>query len=85
MGHLARLLEDGRIATVVVAARPFHRRLLAMSLPRLVLTPHPMGRVLSAPGDIARQREVILAALELLESATEGNSLLEISGTYQLE
>ena len=77
------MLEDGGIATVVVAARPFRRRLLAMSLPRLVLTPHPMGRVLSAPGDATRQRAVILAALELLQTATEGRSILDLPGTYQ--
>ncbi len=82
MGHLARLLEEGGIATVVVAAQPFRRRLLAMSLPRLVFTPHPMGRVLGAPGDAARQRVVILAALELLQSATQGGTVLELPGTY---
>lgn len=82
MGHLARLLEKGGIATVVIAARPFRRRLLAMSLPRLVLTPHPMGRVLGAPGDAERQRTVLSAALELLETASEGGALLELSGTY---
>ena len=84
MGHLARLLEEGGIATVVVAAQPFHVRLKAMSLPRLVLTPHPMGRVLGAPGDVARQREIILAALELLVTATEGNTVIEIPGTYRV-
>lgn len=84
MGHLARILEDGGITTVVVAARPFRRRLLAMSLPRLVLTPHPMGRVLSAPGDAARQQAVILAALELLQTAKEGKTVLDLPGTYQL-
>jgi hypothetical protein len=84
VGHLARMLEAGGIATIVVAARPFRHRLVAMSIPRLVLTPHPMGRVFSAPGDAAQQRAVLLAALELLETATEGNTVLELPSTYQL-
>ncbi len=84
MGHLARLLEEGGIATVVVAAQPFRTRLLAMSLPRLLLTPHPMGRVLGAPGDVDRQREAVMAALELLRRATQGNTILELPGTYRV-
>jgi hypothetical protein len=55
-----------------------------MSLPRLVLTPHPMGRVLSAPGDTAQQRTILLVALELLQTATEGGTVLELPGTYRL-
>jgi hypothetical protein len=43
-----------------------------------------MSRVFSAPGDAAQQRAVLLAALELLETATEGNTVLELPGTYQL-
>ena len=69
---------------MIIAAQPFRRRLLAMSLPRLVLTPHPMGRVLGAPGDADRQKTVLSAALELLETASEGGAFLELPGTYQL-
>ncbi len=83
VGHIARLLEEAGIATVVIAARPFKPRLIPMSLPRLLLTPHPMGRVLGAAGDVERQREVLLAALELLENA-EAGQVVEMSGRYRL-
>ena len=67
MGHLARRFEADGIATVIIAAEPFHVRLEAMTLPRLLLTPHVIGRVLGAPGDRARQTEVLMQALALLE------------------
>ena len=40
-----------------------------MGLSRAVITPHPMGRPLGAPGDGARQREVVTAAIVLLTSS----------------
>lgn len=68
VGHVARLLEEAGIATVIVAAEAFRPRLEAMSVPRLVVTPYPMGRPLGPPGDRSRQRETLRAALILLES-----------------
>jgi hypothetical protein len=79
VGHVARLLEEAGIATVVIATAIFRDRLEAMSLPRLVLTPHLMGRPLGMPGDIARQRLTLLAACDLLESASQGKSVVELA------
>jgi hypothetical protein len=76
-------LEEGGIATVVIAIRAFRDRLKAMQLPRLVITPHPMGRPLGAPGDVERQRAVIQTALGLLESADRAGALVELEGAYQ--
>ena len=70
------------MATVVVGVRAFERRLRAMRLPRVVLTPHLMGRPLGAPGDAARQRATLLAALRLLERATEPGTVVEMPGAY---
>jgi len=78
VGHIARLLEAAGISTVVIATRVFRPRLEIMTLPRLLLTPHLMGRPLGSPGDAARQREVIIAALELLESAEQGGTIAEL-------
>lgn len=83
VGHVARLLEEAGVATVVVAVRAFERRLGAMSLPRVVLTPHLMGRPLGAPGDSARQRRTLLAALRLLERATEPGAVVAMPGAYR--
>ena len=40
-------------------------------LPRVVITNHPMGRPLGPAGDNSRHREVVMAALSLVDSATE--------------
>jgi hypothetical protein len=77
VGHIARLLEDGGIATVVVAARAFQPRLQAMRVPRMVTTPFLMGRPLGLPGDTQGQRAIVQAALTLLETATHNGTLLE--------
>ena len=37
-----------------------------MGLPRALVTRHPMGRPLGAPGDAERQRSVVRRAIELL-------------------
>jgi hypothetical protein len=65
------LLEAGGIATVIVAVAAFGERLAAMNLPRLVLTPYLMGRPLGMPGEWVQQRTTLLAALDLLEHATQ--------------
>lgn len=82
VGHVARLLEEAGISTVIIAVKAFSFRMEKMKLPRLVTTPHPMGRPLGAPGDITRQRAGILAALKLLEDAEQGGTVYEMPGTY---
>ena len=82
MGHVARLLEASGIPTVVIAVKIFLPRLAPMKIPRLVLTSHPFGRPLGAPGDRQKQREVIVAALRLLETATRGDSIVELPEPY---
>jgi len=72
VGHLARLLEEAGIATVIIAAAAFRPRMDIMNLPRLLLTPHLMGRPLGRAGDADQQRAVILAAFDLLENAAAG-------------
>lgn len=42
-----------------------------------------MGRPLGAPGDVATQQRVIRAALELLETATHGGTVLELEEPYR--
>lgn len=78
VGHVARLLEEAGIATVIIAVRAFRDQLEAMTLPRVILTPHLMGRPLGAPGDAIKQRATILAALDLLENAKRGGTIVEL-------
>ena len=83
VGHLARLLEAAGIPTVAIGVAAFRPRMAAMTLPRLLVTPHLMGRPLGAPGDRARQRQTLLAALDLLERANAGGAIAELPGHYR--
>ena len=77
-------MEAGGIPTVVIGVHAFRDRLEAMRLPRVLITPFPMGRTLGAPGDRAKQREVIVTALKLLETATLGGTMVEFTETYHV-
>jgi len=70
--------------TVSIFVRAFRHVADAMKLPRVVVTQHPMGRPLGAPGDVARQREVLLAALRLLQEAQGGGSVVELPDPYRV-
>jgi len=83
VGHVARAMEDSGIATVVIASGVFSDRMTAMHLPRLVLTDFPMGRPLGAPNDNKTQREVLLAALDLIDHAKQGGSIQIFNGNYR--
>lgn len=82
VGHVARELEAAGIPTVIIATKAFRPRLEAMSLPRLVLTPYPMGRPLGAPHNAVGQRETLLAALGLLETAVSNSAIIELDHPY---
>jgi hypothetical protein len=78
VGHIARLLEEAGTPTVVVGIKAFRPTMEVMSLPRVVVTSFLMGRTLGLPGERNQQRQVLLTALKLLESAEHGGSLIEI-------
>jgi hypothetical protein len=83
VGHVARLLEEAGVPTVVIAVRAFESRLRAMKIPRIVLTPHLMGRPLGAPGDSERQRATLRTALDLLEHTTQAGTVVHLTGAYR--
>jgi hypothetical protein len=83
VGHVAREIEATGIPTVSVYVRAFRHVAEAMGVPRAVVTRHPMGRTLGAPGDTERQHEVIAAALDLLEAASAGGAIVELDAPYR--
>lgn len=82
VGHVARAIEDAGTPTVVVMVRAFRHVAERMSLPRVVTSPHPMGRPFGAPGDVATQRRVLDAAMDLLDRATSGGTILDLAGRF---
>lgn len=78
VGLVARALEAHGIATVSVGISAFEHTLVALGVPRMLITPHPMGRTIGPAGDLNRQRDVVVAALELLANATEPGTLIRM-------
>lgn len=83
VGHVAREAESRGIPTVAVAVRSFAHVAREMGYPRTVVTRHPMGRPLGPPGDRVTQRRVVRAGLELLGTATEGGTVVELEAPYR--
>lgn len=77
MGLIAAELERRGIATVAIQLL----REIAEKVrpPRALFVPFDHGYPLGVPGDAARQRQVILAALRLLEEPGPGPVLLEFA------
>jgi hypothetical protein len=80
VGHLARLIEQAGIATVVIAVRAFRSGFEEMQVARALITPYIMGRPLGFPGDIDGQRAILLAAIDLLDNATSGGTIVDYVG-----
>ncbi|MDP6055330.1 MAG: hypothetical protein QF676_06250 [Dehalococcoidia bacterium] len=83
VGHVARAFEAAGIPNAIIMSKVFRDRTAAMSPPRVLLTRHPMGRPVSAPFDVEKQRGVLKAGLELLDSATEGGTIIEYEKPYR--
>ncbi len=62
-------MESIGISTVIIAMQAFQNRIEAMSVARLLLTHHLMGKPLGDPFDHAEHMRVVRAALSLLENA----------------
>jgi hypothetical protein len=77
VGHTARALEEAGISTVAIFIRAFRHHAANLKLPRTLITPHLMGRTVGPPGEVGRQRRVVQAALELLETATAPGTIVE--------
>lgn len=71
------------MATVAIYVEAFAHYAEAMRLPRTLVTPHPMGRPIGPPGDRVRQREVLEAALRLVDTATESGTIERVGGSYR--
>ena len=61
----------------------FRDRTVGMSPARVLLTPHPMGRPLSAPFDVEKQLAVLKAGLDLLETAGAVGTVVEYPDVYR--
>ena len=81
VGHVQRAFEEAGIPCVSVFVRSFGHIPELMGLSRSVITKHPMGRPLGAPGDGERQLAVIEEALGLL--SRDEQSIVELAEPYR--
>jgi hypothetical protein len=79
VGLVARALEAAGVPTVSVFVRAFRHTAVKLRVPRVLVTPHLMGRTIGPVNDRVRQREVVEAALRLLEDAEGPGTLSEFA------
>jgi hypothetical protein len=82
VGHLARILEEAGISTVIIAVKPFIQTLSRLKPPRVLFTPYPMGMPVGPPGNREKQIRVVSAALDLLQSAERAGTITEFPGNF---
>lgn len=78
VGLVARALEAAGIPTVSVFTRAFAHVARRLRVPRVLVTPHLVGRTIGPVGGRARQREVVEAALRLLVGAAGPESRADL-------
>ena len=76
MGLVARFLEDKEISTTILTPTPeFHREI---GFPRTVALEYPYGRPVGQVNDAAGQRQVLMATLDSMESASAPGSVVHL-------
>ncbi len=76
VGHIARLLEENHIPTIITASKVFEKQLRAMHLPRVLLTSNMVGRPLGKPFDRTTQKDIVLKGLDLLSKAQKSGTMV---------
>ncbi|MCH8814162.1 MAG: hypothetical protein IH957_03560 [Chloroflexi bacterium] len=79
---LARVFEESGLSTVLVTNGPFFS---AVGVPRTVAVEFPYGHMLGYPEDRPMQKQVIEAALSLLEEAKEPEEIRELDVEWPQE
>jgi hypothetical protein len=83
VGHVARAFEEAGIPSVIIMSTVFRDRTASMNPARILLTPHPMGRPLSAPFDVEKQKDVLKAGVALLDNVNVGGTVVEYGEPYR--
>jgi D-proline reductase (dithiol) PrdB len=79
---LARTLETAGFATILVTMMPFWAE--KIGAPRTLAVEFPFGHTLGQPGEVEQQRRVILAALQVLETAEAPGTIVHSEEKWTL-
>ncbi len=83
VGHVARAIEESGIPTVTIMTKAFAGRATEMMVPRTLVVRHLLGRPMGAAHDVERHTDVLNATFELLESATNAGTVVELPEPYR--
>jgi hypothetical protein len=76
VGLIQRMIEEAGIPTISLGNMP--DRMAHIKPPRALLVRFPRGAMLGEPGNAARQRRIILDALEALRDMTVPGTVREL-------
>lgn len=77
VGHTARVLEEAGVSTVAIYIRAFRHHAVNLKVPRVLVTPHLLGRTVGRPRDTQGQRRVVREALRVLERAEAPGTIVD--------
>jgi len=75
VGLIQRMAEEAGIPTISLGNMP--DRIGHIKPPRVLLTKFPRGSMFGEPGNVRRQRRIVLDALEALKNIREPGTALE--------
>lgn len=76
MGLIQRMVEEAGICTISMGNAP--DRMAHIKPPRAMLVKFARGSMLGEPGNVRRQRRIILDALAALQTMTEPGAIEEL-------
>jgi D-proline reductase (dithiol) PrdB len=76
VGLIQRLVEEAGIPTISTGNAP--DRMAHIKPPRAVLVKFARGSMFGEPGNVKRQRRIIMHALDALQTMTEPGSIQEL-------
>lgn len=80
MGLVARFLEENGFSTILLTMTPEFNR--EIGIPRIAAIEYPYGRTVGEVNDVTGQRQVIEAALSVLESAQTPGEVRHLPFTW---
>jgi hypothetical protein len=83
VGLVARFLEENGIATLALTTTPEFNR--EIGFPRVAAIEYPYGRVVGAVNDVEGQRQVLMAALAVFETAEKPGQVVHLPFTWPEE
>ena len=80
MGLVARFLEENGLSTILLTMTPEFNR--EIGIPRIAAIEYPYGRVVGEVNDAEGQRQVLMEALSILDTAESPGEVVHLPYTW---